>query len=297
MLEGYFDSAGSGQHKTGYSYSATVCHVTLIKTGVRPALHACTKGSSTTAMPMKYVPLSQPRRFIADLSHASLAVPLGVVRRTINIAPLRQARTATQAIPWTILFAKAWALIAAERPALRQTYARLPWPHLSEAGTSVASIMIERDWHGEKGLFPAKLKRPAERALPDLAADLARSTVEPVGSNRHFAVIMRLTKLPLPIRRLAWWLTFNVGAWRVAYFGTFGISVLGHTGVSIDVPVSPLTCFLSYGPFQPNGDVEVIVAFDHRVMDGGLVADAMNQLEHVLNGPILEELQSLGLNT
>ncbi|MGL4437917.1 MAG: acyltransferase [Bosea sp. (in: a-proteobacteria)] len=246
-------------------------------------------------MKMRSIPLSLPRRFIADLSETRLAVPLGVVRRTINIGRLRQTRRETPTVPWTILFAKAWALVASDIPALRQTYAKLPWPHLTEADASAATIMIERDWDGEKALFPAKLKRPAERALTDLAHELDRHVNGPVETNRHYAVIMRLTRLPLPIRRLAWWLAFNVGAWRVAYFGTFGISVLGHAGVMIDVPVSPLTSFVSYGPFQPNGDVEIIVAFDHRVMDGGLVAEAMSQLEQVLNTTIIAELQALGV--
>lgn len=245
---------------------------------------------------MRTIPLSLPRRFIADLSHASLAVPLGIVRRTINIALLRQTRRETQAIPWTILFAKAWALVAADKPALRQSYAKLPWPHLAEADASAATIMIERDWSGETALFPAKLKRPAERTLTDLAKELGRHVSGPIETNRHYAVIIRVTRLPLLVRRLAWWLAFNIGTWRVNYCGTFGMSVLGHRGVMIDAPLSPLTSFVSYGPFQPNGDVEVIIAFDHRVMDGGLVADAMNELEQVLNGQIIAELQTLGTN-
>lgn len=245
-------------------------------------------------MPTRQIPLSLPRRFIADLSHTRLAVPLGVVRRTINIGLLRQARTSGQPVPWTILFAKAWALVAARHPALRQTYAKLPWPHLSQADSSVVTIMIERPWNGEPALFPAKLKRPAERTLTSLAAELAHHVQGPLETNRHYQVILRLSRMPLPIRRLLWWMAFNLGAWRVAYFGTFGMSVLGRSGVSIDVPVSPLTSFISYGPFQPNGDVEVIVAFDHRVMDGGLVAAAMADLDITLNGKIVEELQALG---
>jgi hypothetical protein len=246
-------------------------------------------------MPMRSIPLSLPRRFIADLSHTRLAVPIGVIRRTINIARLREARREAPPIPWTILFAKAWALVAAQTPALRQTYAKLPWPHLSEADASVVTIMIERDWLGQPSLFPAKLKRPAERTLIDLTADLQRHVSGPFSANQHYAVILRLSRLPLLVRRLLWWVAFNVGAWRVAYFGTFGISVLGHAGVTIALPVSPLTSFVSYGPFQPNGDVEVMVAFDHRVMDGGLVADAMNELDRMLNGAIIQELQTLGV--
>jgi hypothetical protein len=207
---------------------------------------------------------------------------------------MRARALATRPVPWTVIFAKAWALVADMTPELRRSYVKLPWPQLSQAQASVASIMIERDWAGEPGLFPARLKDPAARPLVDLAADLDRARSAPAHSIRHFAVIMRLCRWPWPVRRALWFLAHNVGIWRVAYFGTFGISVLGQSGVTIDVPVSPLTTFVSYGPFRTDGTVEAIIAFDHRVMDGALIAIALARLEETLNGAIAQELEQLG---
>jgi hypothetical protein len=246
-------------------------------------------------MKFKFIPLSLPRRYMADLSHTRLSVPLGTIKRTINIADLREARErAASAIPWTILFAKAYGLLATETPALRRAYVALPWPNLSEADGSVATIIVERIWQGEKALFPAKIKMHAERPLTDLADDLARATNDPVDSIRHFRVLLNLSRCPWPARRLLWWLAHNIGPLRAAYFGTFGISVLGHLGATITAPVTPLTNTVSYGPFAPNGDVELFMTFDHRVMDGEIVAWTLAQMEATLNGPISAELRSLG---
>ena len=49
-------------------------------------------------------------------------------------------------IPWPVVFAKAYALVAAGSPPLRRVYVKLPWPHLYELPRSVASIIVERDW-------------------------------------------------------------------------------------------------------------------------------------------------------
>jgi hypothetical protein len=247
------------------------------------------------AMRTRSLPLNRPRRFMADLCHITLGVPLGVIKRRINIGDVLRARAAAAApVPWTVLFCKAWALAARDRPVLRQAYCKLPWPQLAEAEASVALIMIERAWHGERALFPAKLNRPAERTLTDLAADLARSRNAPIPSIRHFLVIDRICAWPGPIRRFLWWIAFNIGALRPTYFGTFGISVLGQSSAEIVSPVSPLTSFVSYGPFQPDGFVDVTIAFDHRVMDGAHVVEAILALEGHLNGLIMEELQGLG---
>lgn len=246
-------------------------------------------------MKFRTIPLSLPRRFMADLSHARLGVPLGTIKRTINIANVQQARhQAAVKIPWTIVFAKAYGLLAAASPPLRRAYVSLPWPNLCEADGSVATIMIERDWQGEKALFPAKIKMHTERPLIDLAADLAHALTAPIESIRHFRVILALSRYPWPIRRLLWWLTHNIGPLRTAYFGSFGITVLGHLDATITDPVTILTNTLFYGPIEQNGDVAIYMAFDHRVMDGELVATTMANLETMLNGPVADELRALG---
>ena len=276
------------------STSLTVCLIPVYQQG---SLADGTFTSITaTFMPFTSIRLSLPRRVMVDMCHVRLSVPLGVVRRTINIAALRVARNeAGITIPWTVLFTKAYGLVAAQTPALRRAYVKLPWPQLSQASRSVASVMIERTWQGEATLFPAKLKFPAERSLIDLAADLQTSLTAPIEQVTHFDVIMRLARWPWPVRRLLWWLAFNVGAWRPGYYGTFGISVIGRSGTMIDVPVSPLSNFISYGPFAPNGYVEVIMAFDHRVMDGGVIVKALIDLEAALNGAIIDELKTVGM--
>ncbi len=94
------------------------------------------------------------------------------------------------------------------------------------------------------------------------------------------------------IRRAIWWLGMNIGRQRPNYFGTFGVSVLGSTGTSVVYPVSPWPVFVTYGPIAADGSVEVLLAFDHRVMDGAVVARAFGALEAALNGPVAEEARS-----
>ena len=63
----------------------------------------------------------------------------------INVAALVEPRDQAR-IPWPVVFAKAYALVAAGSPPLRRVYVKLPWPRLYELPQSVASIIIERDW-------------------------------------------------------------------------------------------------------------------------------------------------------
>ncbi len=240
------------------------------------------------------IPLSLSRRFISDLSWLANRVPIGVIRRTINITEIRDARkSATQSIPWTVIFAKAYALVARDCPPLRQTYATLPWPHLYEIDHSVASIIIEREWNGEQCLFPAKIKSPAEKSLLLISLELQRALTAPIQSHKPFKSLLRTSGLPLPIRRLLWWFAFNSGPQRPKFFGTFGMSVMGHLDTSVNYPVSPLTTFLTYGPFQTDGSVEITMGFDHRTMDGAIMAQAIGLLQNALNGPVAAELRAL----
>lgn len=240
------------------------------------------------------VKFTPARRFVTDLSTTALSVPLGVIKRTINIAPARTARaTAAKRMPWTIMLARAFGIVAARTPPLRQAYVKFPWPRLVEFELSICMIMIERQWQSETLLVPAKIKFPGERPMTELAKDLEAVLRNPVEANSHLRLVHGFNRLAWPLRRLAWWLAFNAGLWRAIYFGTFGISVLGHTGASIVRPISPVTTFLSLGPFAENGDVELTIGFDHRVMDGGLIAQVMIEIEAELNGAVATELANL----
>ncbi|WP_342359652.1 hypothetical protein [Terrarubrum flagellatum] len=242
----------------------------------------------------KWIRLSPARRFITDLSYFARRTPIGVIRRKVNIAPAIAARKASPArIPWTVLFAKAFSLAAQNEPELRRTYALLPWPHLHQLDISVASIMIERVIDGERVVLPARIKNPAERSLTELATALDEFVTKPIEEIDHLDTILMVSKWPLLIRRLLWFFAFNIGRMRPNFFGTFGMSVLGHKSANINFPVSPVTSFLSYGPFEPNGDVEITMSFDHRTFDGALIAETMGVIAEKLNGPLAEELASL----
>jgi pyruvate/2-oxoglutarate dehydrogenase complex dihydrolipoamide acyltransferase (E2) component len=224
--------------------------------------------------------LSPARRFIADLSHAARKMPQGVITRRISIAKAAEARAkgAVKA-PWTAIFVKAWAEIAAELPELRQSYVTIPWPRLYQHTTSIASVMVERELDGEKVVLPARIKSPAERSLSEVANEIRQAAEAPVETQKRNRMIMLVSRLPWPLRRFLWWFAFNTPRQRAYHAGTFGVSTIGSMGVSIYVPVSPLTTFIGYGPFAADGTVDITVGFDHRTMDGAIVAKAMAMLE------------------
>jgi hypothetical protein len=240
------------------------------------------------------IALTPARRFVDDLSWISLGVPLGVIRKPISIAGLRDARTACpDRPPWTVLFARAYALVARDQPELRRSYVRVPWRGLHEAGSSVATIMIEREVDGETAILPARLKSIGERTLADLVADFENQRTAPISTLKHFSRILRVSRWPTMLRRPLWWYAFHNGDLRPGYFGTFGLSILGQSGATIVRPVSPLTNFVGYGPFAADGTVELTMAFDHRVMDGAAIVTAMATLEAMLNGAVADEVRQL----
>ncbi len=80
------------------------------------------------------------------------------------------------------------------------------------------------------------------------------------------------------------------GSLRDKYFSTFGISVYSSMGVDSLHPIAPMTTLLNYGRIAPDGQVDVRIIYDHRVLDGSLVGRTLVQLEEVLRGPMVAEL-------
>ena len=83
------------------------------------------------------------------------------------------------------------------------------------------------------------------------------------------------------------------GAERAKRVGTFFLSSLAGRGAVIDCPPSFQTGVVSYGPIDTHGYSRVTLAYDHRLMDGMLVADALVKIEQILHGPLADELRSL----
>jgi hypothetical protein len=227
--------------------------------------------------------------------HFAQKVPTIPVQRRMNLARVVAARDATGRRPsWCAIFTKAYARVAATRPELRRAYLSFPWPHLYEHSLTVASVAIEREFEREPAVFSALVRRAEKLPLAQLDANLRRFKNQPIESIAAFRRTLRVSRLPFPLRRLAWWIALNAwGRKRAHYMGTFGVSVYAGLGAASLHPLSPLTTTLNYGVIEADGTVDVRLTYDHRVLDGATVARALKHLESVLNGEIATELLAL----
>jgi len=238
----------------------------------------------------KPIRLSASRRFVCDLLAASSSVPTVPTQRRMCVAALCEARTAHPARPpWAALFTKAYALTALEMPELRRVYVKIPWAHLYEYPRSVAGFTVEREYRGERCVFAGRIREPERMSLSALTDAIRHLQQVPVDEHEEFQRTLRLSRLPWPLRRLAWWLGLNWGRQRARFFGTFGVSVYSGLGAESLHPISPGNT-LNYGVIDPDGGVDVRIVYDHRVMDGGTVARALKRMEELLNTTILAEL-------
>ncbi len=231
---------------------------------------------------------------MSDLSWLALRVPTSVLKRTIDLSSLSAARIAGgERIPWPVIVAKAYGLASLEHTFLRRSY--VPWPraHLCEAPHSTATIMISRMWGEDSAALFARIPEPETKSLVEIAAELQAAVETPVETFHSFRALRILGRLPRVVRRAVWWYAFNSGYQRPRFFGTFGITILGQRGLSHLVPLAPVTSALALGPISDNGRADVTIAFDHRVMDGMHVADAMDAFEAHLHGTVLAELRGL----
>ncbi len=111
-------------------------------------------------------------------------------------------------ISWPVLFLKAYALVALEGPEFRQVYLSWPWPHLYEHPHNVAMLAVNRaDAEGDR-LYWGRFSQPKKLTLTELQAKLERYKTGPTDS--VFRTQRRLSRVPMPVRRLGWWLTLNL---------------------------------------------------------------------------------------
>jgi hypothetical protein len=243
----------------------------------------------------RYLALSGPRKIIGDLVHFAKKIPTVPVERRLNISAVVTARQATgNSISWCSIFTKAYALVAVQFPELRRAYIANPWPRLYEHSHSIASVAVERQYHGEPAVFFAHLRSPDTQGLAALDDHLRRCKQEPIVKIALFRRALLIGRYPRFLRHLLWRLTLNwSGMKKAKRLGTFGVSVYSGLGASSLHPLSPLTTTLNYGVIDPSGNVEVRVIYDHRVMDGATVARALQRMEVVLNNEITYELRNL----
>lgn len=240
------------------------------------------------------IPLSVPRRLVTEHCRLAQAVPRGVLSGEVDLSPLFAARAAMlDRPPWTVIVAKALGLAARAMPALRQMHVALPTPRLYQLPHSVGAIIIERDVGGEPALFYARLKAPEDQPLAALAARVRALKSAPIESVKDFRAALRVASLPWPLRPAGFWLGRNWGRQAANFYGSFGISVVGQGGLRFTQSLSLWTSFLSYGPIVPGRPTELLLTFDHRVLDGRAVVEAFGLLREALAGPLLAELRAM----
>jgi hypothetical protein len=213
----------------------------------------------------------------------------------MNLARVSELRDGcVERVSWPALFLKAYAIVAQDVPELRQTWYRWPWAHLYQHPSSVATLTVQRNTGDEPWLFWGQIASPELKSLAELqqSVDLFRTG----DARKVFRKQLQLAKLPTVCRRMIWWWNLNVATVsRAKRLGTFFLSTLAGRGAEIQLPPSIHTGCLTFGPLDENGIARVTLAYDHRIMDGALVADILQRLESALNGVLTAELREMHL--
>ena len=233
------------------------------------------------------------RRLTWDLLKFHREIPLCAHDRQMDLAEISKARSeCVQRVSWPALFIKAYAIVAQEFPELRQTWYVWPWAHIYQHPNSVATLTVQREIDGEPWLFWGLVRSPETQSLAAIQAMIDQFRNEPVQS--IFQRQLQMAHLPTLVRRFVWWWNLKIEtAKRAKRLGTFFVSTLSGLGAEIQLPPSVQTGCLTYGPLNENNVARVTLAYDHRIMDGALVAQVLKRLETVLNESLVAELKAL----
>jgi hypothetical protein len=242
----------------------------------------------------RFVPLSLARRLMIDAMYFARRLPTVSARQVMALGPLVQARkAASNRVPWAAIMAKAYAITADEFPELRRVYQTYPVPHFVEFPESVASISIERVHEDERVVLAYRIRNPSALPLTEIGTRIRYATKAPLHEVAEFTTAFRVARLPLPVRRILWWLMLNIGRQRAKFLGTFAMSAVALPGFEPLYALPTLTSLLMYGTLEKDGTMLVKLDWDHRVIDGAQAARALARLEKVLVGRIVDELRAL----
>ena len=237
--------------------------------------------------------ISMPRRVIIDLMRASVDVPFVAVRRTLSIERLAAARKALSNRPaWAVIFAKAFAILAREQPILRRSYLKWPWPHFYELPQTIAMIVVAPDATPD-GVLLFPIKAPDLTSLPEADSQVRKAKTQPIEATPFFRKTMMVTRLPNPIRWLAWAIGLNFGRQRGTYFGTLLVTSVAAFGGGEVEALGPNSFILSYDRLSSDGTINVMIRWDHRITDAAFIGVELSRLEQILNNQIADEMLAL----
>jgi hypothetical protein len=233
------------------------------------------------------------RRWMSDLVHFGKKSHMMGCAWRINIAPVVAAARATgqPAIGWTAIWLKALGLVSRRRPELRSAYLPFPFARLYVHPEMSCTVVIERTWQGASALFFEQFAGPEKKPLPELDATLRTLRQVPVENVGSFRRVIRFARPPVLIRRLIWSLALNwSGPVRAKYIGLCGVNPFPTGGKVVQADV-PGVFLLYFGLVAANGDADIQIFFDHRVMDGVEVYRIVRDLEATMNRDIVAELE------
>jgi hypothetical protein len=154
-------------------------------------------------------------------------------------------------------------------------------------------VAIGRVENGEECVLPERVMAPDEQPLTAIQAQIRRAKEAPISEIPFFRRIVKGTRLPLPLRRFAWWIARNIGRMHANNFGSFTITSASAYGPGELHAISPGPFILSYDVVTPDQTIDVVIRWDHRITDAALMAKILIRLERVLNGEIAAELREL----
>jgi hypothetical protein len=144
--------------------------------------------------------------------------------------------------------------------------------------------------NGEPWLFWGLFRSPELQSLQEIQSTINQLQSQP--AEQVFRNQWRLVHLPTFVRRMLWWWNLKIETRkRASRLGTYFVSTLSGQGVEIQLPPSVQTGCLTYGPLDQHHISRVTLAYDHRIMDGTVVARVLNRLELVLNESLVAELK------
>ena len=234
--------------------------------------------------------ISLSRRVIIDLMRASADVPFVAVRRTLAIGRLAAARKSLRNRPaWAAIFAKAFAILAAEQPVLRRVYLKWPWPHFYDFPQTLAMIVVAPDATPE-GVLLFPVKAPDLTSLAEADAMIRSAKSQPIEATPFFRKTMMVTRLPQPLRRLAWAIGLNFGRQRGNYLGTLLVTSVAAFGGGEVEALGPQSFILSYDKVSDDGAIDVMIRWDHRIADAAFIGGELSRLEQILNNQLADDI-------
>jgi hypothetical protein len=240
--------------------------------------------------------ISLSRRVIIDLMRASADIPFVAVRRTLSIGRLAAARKSLRNRPaWAAIFAKAFAILAAEQPILRRVYLKWPWPHFYDFPQTLAMIVVAPDATPD-GVLLFPVKAPDLTSLAEADAMIRSAKSQPIEATPFFRKTMMVTRLPQPLRRLAWAIGLNFGRQRGNYLGTLLITSVAAFGGGEVEALGPQSFILSYDKVSDDGTIDVMIRWDHRIADAAFIGGELSRLEQILNNQLADEILALVAN-